>query len=257
MIYMPMPDPSVFTRRRALLLAGMGLGSLGLVACSGAAGNTEGQAGSSSETGSSAPQTSSPEASASGSGDASATPTPGETFSKGFSGGSQAPEGEYRPADDKGPAQNVPKPQEPEGMNLETPEAFFKFIEYWNEQRNYALQTGDVKGYAHITSGAYTKELQAISYMKSVYEKGGWIIGGIRKIFYEKDSFEKVSGKDYEYSLLGRTAIPPTLIFDNERRTIRTEDFTEQNKYSVEFKIVYTGTDWLMREVQSIVKFDK
>ena len=97
----------------------------------------------------------------------------------------------------------------------------------------------------------------AIAYMKSVYEKGGWIIGGIRKIFYEKDSFEKVSGKDYEYSLLGRTAIPPTLTFDNERRTIRTEDFTEQNKYSVEFRIVYTGTDWLMRGVHNIVKFDK
>ena len=256
MIYMPMPDPSVFTRRRVLWLAGAGLGSVAFTACGGA-GNTEGQAGSSSEAGSSAPQASSA-SSPGASGDASATPTPvGETFSKGFSGGSQAPEGEYRPADDKGPAQNVPKPQEPEGMNLETPEAFFKFIEYWNEQRNYALQTGDVKGYAHITSGAYTKELQAISYMKSVYEKGGWIIGGIRKIFYEKDSFEHVSGKDYQYSLLGRTAIPPTLTFDNERRTIRTEDFTEQNKYSVEFRIVYTGTDWLMRGVHNTVKFDK
>ena len=54
------------------------------------------------------------------------------------------------------------------------------------------------------------------------------MIGGLRKIFYEKDSFEHVSGKDYQYSLLGRTAIPPTLTFDNERRTIRTEDFTEQ-----------------------------
>ena len=257
MIYMPMPDPSMLTRRRALLLAGTGLGAVVFTACGGA-GNTEGQPASPSEAGSSTPQTSSPEASASGGGDTSATPTPvGETFSKGFSGGSQAPEGEYRPADDKGPAQNVPKPQEPEGMNLETPEAFFKFIEYWNEQRNYALQTGDIMGYAHITSGAFTKELQFLSYLKSVYEKGGWVIGGLRKVFYEKDSFEKVSGKDYQYSLLGRTAIPPTLIFDNERRTIRTEDFTEQNKYSVEFKIVYTGTDWLMREVQSIVKFDK
>ena len=125
MIYMPMPDPSMLTRRHALLLAGTGLGAVAFTPCGGA-GNTEGQAGSSSEDGSSTPQTSSPEASASGSSDISATPTPvGETFSKGFSGGSQAPEGEYRPADDKGPAQNVPKPQEPEGMNLETPRGVF------------------------------------------------------------------------------------------------------------------------------------
>ena len=242
----------LFNRRHALLLVGVGLGSLGLAACGGA-GNAEGQAGSSSEAGSSAPQASSSGAS----GDASATPTPvGETFSKGFSGGSQAPEGEYRPADDKGPAQNVPKPQEPEGMNLETPEAFFKFIEYWNEQRNYALQTGDVKGYAHVTSGAFTEEMKAIAYMETLYKKGGWVIGGLRKIIYEKDSFEHVSGKDYQYSLLGRTVVSPAITFDNEKRTIRTEDFTEQNKYSVEFKIVYNGREWLVRGVTNIAKFD-
>ena len=120
-----MSDLSMLTRRRALWMAGAGLGSVAFTACGGA-GNAEGQPASPSETGSSTPQTSSPEASASGSSDTSATPTPvGETFSKGFSGGSQAPEGEYRPADDKGPAQNVPKPQEPEGMNLETPRGVF------------------------------------------------------------------------------------------------------------------------------------
>ena len=81
MNYIPMPDPSMFTRRRALLLAGAGLGSVAFTACGGA-GNAEGQAGSSSEAGSSAPQASS---SSGASGDTSATPTPvGETFSKGL-----------------------------------------------------------------------------------------------------------------------------------------------------------------------------
>ena len=37
-----------------------------------------------------------------------------------YSGGSKAPEGEYRAADEHGPAQNVPKPVAPEGMNVET-----------------------------------------------------------------------------------------------------------------------------------------
>ena len=71
MTYMPIPDPSMLTRRRALLLAGAGLGSVAFTACGGA-GNAEGQPASPSETGSSTPQTSSPEASASGSSDTSA-----------------------------------------------------------------------------------------------------------------------------------------------------------------------------------------
>ena len=55
-----------------------------------------------------------------------------------------------------------------------------------------------------------------------------------------------MSGKDYQYSLLGRTVVSPAITFDNEKRTIRTDDFTEDNKYSVEFEIVYNGREWLV-----------
>jgi len=81
---------SVFLTRRALLNGGalMGLSTL-LGACSQQANN---------------------EAAATASAAPSATPS----TVRGYSGGSKAPDGEYRPADKYGPAQNVPKPNAPE-----------------------------------------------------------------------------------------------------------------------------------------------
>ena len=81
-------------------------------------------------------------------------------------------------------------------------------------------------------------------------------MGVFEKLFMRKIVFEHVSGKDYQYSLLGRTVVSPAITFDNEKRTIRTEDFTEDNKYSVEFEIVYNGREWLVRGVTNIAKFD-
>ena len=256
MTYMPIPDPSMLTRRRALLLAGAGLGSVAFTACGGA-GNAEGQPASPSETGSSTPQTSSPEASASGSSDTSATPTPvGETFSKGFSGGSQAPEGEYRPADDKGPAQNVPKPQEPEGMNLETPESLAKYLEYVTELRNYTIQTGDGYVYAKSISAAYTDEIKLAAYMSSLYKNGGWVMGGIRKINVEIGTMEKVSGKEYQYTVLGRNVTGTRVVADNKTRKLYTDDFSEDNKYTNEYQVVYNGKEWLLSGVVKVAKID-
>lgn len=43
------------------------------------------------------------------------SPSPSSSVSPHYSGNSKAPEGEYRPADFYGPAQNVPKPKAEEG----------------------------------------------------------------------------------------------------------------------------------------------
>ena len=43
------------------------------------------------------------------------SPSPSSSVSPHYSGNSKAPEGEYRPADFYGPAQNVPKPKTEEG----------------------------------------------------------------------------------------------------------------------------------------------
>ena len=92
--------------RRALLSGVTFFGASALLVACGQQANNEVAA-----TTSAAPsETASASAAASESPSASATPS----TVRGYSGGSKAPDGEYRPADSKGPAQNVPKPTAPE-----------------------------------------------------------------------------------------------------------------------------------------------
>ncbi|MFW0112651.1 DUF6318 family protein [Rothia sp. CCM 9416] len=132
------------------------------------------------------PSDSSSASSASGaSSSVSASATAQET--EHYSGGSKAPDGEYRPADEFGPAQNVPKPVKPEGMNVETTEGMELFINYWNDLRNYAMQTGDVTEITKLVDESYTQELEFYESLNEIYNSGGWVIGGTRQIHYNKD----------------------------------------------------------------------
>ena len=94
---------SVFLTRRAMLSGGalVGLGAL-LAACGQQAAN---------EAGASASSTATPSESASASESPSASATLKPVVTRGYSGGSKAPDGEYRKADGYGPAQNVPLPK--------------------------------------------------------------------------------------------------------------------------------------------------
>ena len=161
----------IVPRRRALLLAGVGLGSLGLAACGGA-GNAEGQSGSSSSASS--------DGGASGESAGSGSATPNPSFSKGYSGGSKAPEGEYRMADYRGPAQNVRVPARPdESYKVNSVEGLKKSVFAWVEWRNYAVQTGDFDVARQFVSNEFTEEIERYDYYTKLYQEGGWIIDGI------------------------------------------------------------------------------
>ena len=92
---------TIFTRR-ALLGSVTLFGAYALLAACGQQANNE----------AAATATAAPSESPSASEAAAASATP--SSARGYSGGSKAPDGEYRKADKYGPAQNVPKPAEPE-----------------------------------------------------------------------------------------------------------------------------------------------
>ncbi|MFV0909548.1 DUF6318 family protein [Rothia mucilaginosa] len=158
--------------RRTLLGSGalVGLGAL-LTACGQQASNEA------AATASAAPsESASASAVASESPSASATPS----TVRGYSGGSKAPDGEYRKADGYGPAQNVPKPNAPEeGYNEKSIEGIRKTMDAWVKWTNYGIQVGDFTESRKYISSDFTEELEGYKSFEDLYKRGGWIIDGI------------------------------------------------------------------------------
>ena len=88
--------------------------------------------------------------------------------------------GEYRKADAKGPAQNVPKPNAPEdGYRDKTPEGILKTMDAWNQWVNYGVQTGDYGKAREFLSSSNDGELKIYREIEALYQRGGWVIDGI------------------------------------------------------------------------------
>ena len=163
---------SVFLTRRAMLSGGalVGIGAL-LAACGQQAHNEAAATATAVPRGS---------ASAEASESPSASTTPSTV--RGYSGGSKAPDGEYRPADKYGPAQNVPKPNAPEdGYNEKSLEGLRKTMDAWVQWGNYGIQTGDYAKAREFISPNFNSELEAYESVEKLYRRGGWVIDGIEK----------------------------------------------------------------------------
>ena len=162
---------NLFTRRAMLSgSALLGLGTL-LAACGQQAVN-EASAPASTASSETAP------AVASESTSASASTTPKPVVTRGYSGNSKAPDGEYRKADEYGPAQNVPLPKAEPQQYPETEQGLYRMMKDWLVSHNYAIQTGDCSyAFKYVTEEA--EEYGFYQFIEDLYQNGGWTVDGL------------------------------------------------------------------------------
>ena len=156
---------STILTRRAMLSGGalVGIGAL-LAACG------QQTANEAAATASTAP---SETASASESASASASTTPKSVVTRGYSGGSKAPDGEYRKADGHGPAQNVPLPKTEPQQYPETFAGLREMMTDWVRARNYGIQTGDMQYVWPYMLDTYEKDIKFLKDIEGLYQRGG------------------------------------------------------------------------------------
>ena len=167
---------SVFLTRRAMLSGGalVGLGAL-LAACGQQANNEAGASASSTAVPS---ESASASAAASESASASASTTPKPVVTRGYSGNSKAPDGEYRKADGYGPAQNVPLPKTEPQQYPETEQGLYRMMKDWLVSHNYAIQTGDCSyAFKYVTDES--EEYGFYQFIEDLYQNGGWTVDGL------------------------------------------------------------------------------
>ena len=160
---------SVFLTHRAMLSGGVlvGIGAL-LAACGQQTANEASASASSVATPS---ETVSASAAASDAASASATPSP--VITRGYSGRSKAPNGEYREADEYGMAQNVPLPKAKPQQYPETFAGLREMMTDWVRARNYGIQTGDMQYVWPYMLDTYEKDIKFLKDIEGLYQRGG------------------------------------------------------------------------------------
>ena len=226
-------DSTIFNRR-TLLGSGalVGLGAL-LAAC-GQQANNEAAA-----TASAAPsETASASAAASNAASASATPSP--VITRGYSGGSKAPNGEYRKADGKGPAQNVPLPKAEPQQYPETEEGLNHMMEDWVNAHNYAIQTGDCSyAFKYVTEDS--EEYGFYKYIETLYKNGGWAVDSLDSYQSESALFYDESKKIYRMKV---RRIWSTEIYIESNGDITRRANTDTSDDTFYFLYTYSNGYW-------------
>lgn len=167
-----------------------------------------------------------------------------------YSGGSKAPEGEYRAADEHGPAQNVPKPVAPEGMNVESTEAMLLFINYWNDMRNYAIQTGDTVDVRQLVDSSWESEKNFYDSLDEIYKSGGWVVGGTREVVTNRDLL--ISHGDGHYSIGSNFDVKDSVLWYQGEATYKDSSDFIYNGIEIRVSFDSSNNRWAINSAEVI-----
>ena len=176
------------------------------------------------------------------------SPSPSSSVSPHYSGNSKAPEGEYRPADFYGPAQNVPKPKTEEGYTNASLEGMRKTVQAWTEWRNYGMQTGDYSEARKFISKDFKDERDTYDLNAGLYKEGGWMIGGdLRKYEFHGEPINQGNGK-YEWKFFLAWPYYVYVASDGKRyKEVKNQDY-ENNWFMM--TLHHDGNRWLIEGIR-------
>lgn len=131
--------------------------------------------------------------------ESTASGAPANNSSSNSSAGNNTGSDEYRKADVKGPAQNVPKPNVPDdGYRAKTADGLLKTMDAWNQWINYGVQTGDYSKAREFLSSSNDGELKIYKEIEALYQRGGWVIDGIQE--WDKHTEVEPDGRQETWS---------------------------------------------------------
>ena len=234
---------SFVLNRRALLSGVTFFGASALLAACGQQASNEASASASS--------TAAPTETASASAVATDSPSVPPSTVRGYSGGSKAPDGEYRPADKYGNAQNVPMPNAPEeGYREKSVEGIRKTMDAWIKWGNYGVQTGDYSMARQFISPTFEIELKEYDDIEELYRRGGWVIDGVENMVANEPPWSE-DGETYFWKVYREWNREIYVEYDGSWRGWNNDDKSDDT-FKYEFK--YNGIKWEIMGYEGVDK---
>ena len=178
----------------------------------------------------------------------SATPR----VTRGYSGNSKAPDGEYRKADEYGPAQNVPKPRNEPAQYPETEQGLYRMMKDWVVAHNYAIQTGDCSyAFKYVTEDA--EEYEFYRYIEGLYQRGGWTVDGLDSYQPEGPLIYDEAKKMYR---MKHRRFWTTVMYVESNGHLTMQANTETSDDTFYFLFTYSDGYWKIAGSKSIEEID-